>query len=93
MFNFMLGLFVYAVVGTITFKLVARIFSLSIDNDDGAHLFAGIFWPIAVPITIAFFGAIYIYEKIIDPFTDKIINSGEKKIEKFCKDKKNRNID
>ena len=94
MINFLVGLFLYAIIGTIVFKVTNKVYNINLEvDDDGRPFIFGIFWPFCIPLILVFYITVYSFKHIIDPFTDKIINKSEKKIENYCKNKKDRNID
>jgi hypothetical protein len=93
MINIIIGLFTYAIVGTVVFKLTRKLYDIDPCSDDGRpHLF-GMLWPMCIPLIAAWYIGGYCFKHIINPVSDKIIAYGEEQLDKFCKNKKNRNVD
>jgi hypothetical protein len=85
--NYILWIFLYALVGNIVYKVLNKKNRPLIENP--IEFFAGLLWFITIPVLLAHRVLIH----VIDPLSNKIIKIGKRNIESFCKNKKDRNID
>lgn len=79
--NTLLIIFAYVFIGTIVFKITYRMLNWREGND-----IVSVFWPMSIPIILTFHAGVWVFDNVIDPGTDKVINTVQSKMCKTLKD-------